>query len=268
MHVVKGALLAVLALFGAAWTLPQTSEVKDNGPRTYRFTVDYKSLSPVGDVVHFQHVVGDYTRGLPHGEMTWKNVMLATAIGPGAALGPAVARGFMNGLTYRADMPAETGPMSAVFFKDFPPDAVVERNLVWDTLMFEAFGQRYFRNLKLNEPYHAMQAQDLAMPGVGTFQNRDVELTWIGKSRRNGQDCAVIDYTALMNPLNISNAGVKMTARSHYWGQIWVALATRQVEYATLYEVVTGELTLPGAAGPQPLSVLRTGVFEPLGSAR
>lgn len=268
MDMGKGALPAVLALFGAAWMLPQTSEVRETGPRTYRFTVDYKSLSPVGDVIHLQHVVGDYTRGLPNGEVTWNNVTLATAVGPGAALPAAEPRAFMNGLKYRPDMPAETGPMSAVFFKDFPPDAVVERNLVWDTLMFEGFGQSQFRNLKLNEPYHVIKGQDVPMPGVGTFVNRDVELTWIGKSRRNGQDCAVIDYTALMNPLNISNAGLRLTARSHYWGQIWVALATRQIEYATLYEVVTGEMTLPGAAGPQPLSVLRTGTFEPVAAAR
>ena len=74
----------------------------------------------------------------------------------------------------------------------------------------------------------------------------------------------MIDYTALMNPFELANGGMTMKARSHYWGQIWVALADRQIEYATLYEVVAGELKLPGAASAQPIHVVRRGVFEPV----
>jgi len=102
------------------------------------------------------------------------------------------------------------------------------------------------------------------MPGIGTFQNRDVQLTWIGRSRRNGQDCAVIDYRAFFNPLSVANGGMTLTGRSHYWGQIWVALATRQGEYATLYEEVLGEMKLAGQDQPQIIDVFRSGVLEPL----
>ena len=37
-----------------------------------------------------------------------------------------------------------------------------------------------------------------------------------------------------------------LKARSDYWGQIWVSLATKQIEYATLYENVGGEMKLAG----------------------
>jgi hypothetical protein len=36
-----------------------------------------------------------------------------------------------------------------------------------------------------------------------------------------------------------------LKGRSHYWA-IWVSLANRQIEYATLNEDVLGELTLTG----------------------
>jgi len=36
------------------------------------------------------------------------------------------------------------------------------------------------------------------------------------------------------------------------------------VEYATLYEEVTGELTLQGQDKPMNISVVREGTFEPL----
>jgi hypothetical protein len=102
------------------------------------------------------------------------------------------------------------------------------------------------------------------MPGVGTFHNRDVQLTWIGRSSRNGEDCAVIEYRAFFNPLEIANAGMTLKGRSHYWGSIWVSLTSKQIEYATLQEDVLGELTLAGQDGPRTISVFRSGVFEPV----
>jgi len=101
---------------------------------------------------------------------------------------------------------------------------------------------------------------------VGKIQNRDVVLEWVGRSQRNGKDCALIDYQAFFNPLEIANGGVNLKGRSHYWGQIWVSLATKQIEYGTLNEDVMGELKLAGQDTPQIISVFRSGVLEPVSS--
>jgi len=241
------------------WTLPQWVATKDAGPRTYRFTVDYQSANPQGVVVHRQRIVGEYTRGLAGGEVQWKNVAQADADGASGPFGAPEKRGFMEGFRYVNDLGATMQPE---FFKGFPPTAVFERNLVWDTGMMELFGQGYFEKLKLNEPYHAMANQDVKMPAMGAFHNRDVVLEWVGRSYRNGQECALIDYRAFLNPLEISTGGMTLRARSDYWGQIWVSLKTKQIEYGTLYEEVLGEMQLPGQAAPQPLSVFRNGVLE------
>jgi len=116
-------------------------------------------------------------------------VTVADAAGPSAPLPAAQKRDFMEGFRYRNDLGSTVKPD---FFKDFPTTAVVERNLVWDTGMIEMFGQNFFDHLKLNEPYHVVSNQDLKIPDVGTFQNRDVVLEWVGQSQRNGQDCALI----------------------------------------------------------------------------
>ena len=154
--------------------------------------------------------------------------------------------------------------MQPEFFKSFPATAVFERNLVWDTGMIELFGQQYFDKLKLNQPHQAMSEQSVQLPGLGSFHNRNVLLEWVGMSLRNGQNCALIDYRAFGNPLDISAGGMTLRARSDYWGQIWVSLKTKQIEYATLYENVSGEFKLPGQDSPQPLSVFRIGTFEPV----
>lgn len=242
------------------WTLPQGKAVTDNGPRTYRFTVNYNTANTKGEVLRRQRLTGEYTRGLPGGEVLWKNVTQADADGAAAPFGAGQKRDFMEGFHYPNDLASTLKPD---FFKGFPPTAVFERNLVWDTGMIEVFGQNFFEHLKLNEPYHAPFNQDVNMPGVGVFRNSDVVLEWIGRSQRNGQDCAVIKYEAFFNPLQIANGGMTLNGRSDYWGEIWVSLATRQIEYGTLRESVVGELKLPGQDALQIINVLRIGTFEP-----
>lgn len=259
-------LLTVSCLFAQSsaimsWKLPEHLTVKDNGPRTYRFTVDYYVANSTGEIVQRQRLIGDYTRGLADGEVSWKNVSQAQADGATAPFGTAQKRNFMEGFRYRNDLPST---MSPEFFKGFPPTAVFERNLVWDTGMMEYFGQNFFEHLRLNEPYHSGSEQAMKLPGVGTFQNRDIVLEWVGHSRRNDQDCALIKYQAFLNPVEIANGGMTMKARSDYWGEIWVSLETKQIEYGTIYENVTGEMKVAGQDTPQHVNVFRAGALEPV----
>ena len=38
------------------WTLPQGTTAKDNGPRTYRFIVDYNTANTRGEMLHRQRL--------------------------------------------------------------------------------------------------------------------------------------------------------------------------------------------------------------------
>jgi hypothetical protein len=180
------------------------------------------------------------------------------AIGP---YGATQKQEFMEGLRYQNDFAVTMKPG---FFKAFPPQAVIDRNLVWDAGMIEVFGEKEFEHLQLNVPYSFLMNQTNDLPEVGTFNNRNVVLEWTGKSERNGQPCAVITYTALFNSLEVDAGGIKLKGRSNYWGEIWVSLETRQIEYSTLYEDVLGELKLPGQDSPQVINVLRAGTFAPV----
>jgi len=243
------------------WTLPLGLAVKDAGPRSYRFTVEYTSANSTGEILQRQRFTADYTRGLPGGEVTWKDVTAETAKGATGSFGAPETRDFMEGFRYRNDLDSTLKPD---FFRGFPPGAVMERNLVWDTGMIEKFGQNYFDRLKLNQPYQEASDDKTDMPGVGTFHNHNIVLEWVGRSRRNGVDCAVIEYQAFFNRIELAVGGMNMKGRSDYWGRIWVALATKQIEYGSLYESVVGEMKLPGRDTPQVVNVFRTGDLEPI----
>lgn len=243
------------------WNLPEGTTVKDDGPRTYRFTVDYNTANTKGETLRRQRLTGEYTRGLAGGEVVWKNVTQADADGATAPFGAAQKRDFMEGFRYLNNV---SNTLKPEFFKGFPATAVFERNLVWDTGMIEHFGQDFFEHLKLNQPYHSIADEAVNMPDVGTFHNRDVVVEWIGRSQRNGQECAVIKYQAFFNPLEIVNSGMTLKGRSDYWGEIWVSLATKQIEYGTLYENVMGEMKLAGQDTTQIINVFRSGTLEPV----
>ena len=260
MKVLGYLLLAVSCLFTASWQLPQNPPAKELGSRTYRFTTSYTYSNTKGEIARRERITALCTWG-PTGEVTWRDVSVSQANGKDAPFGPGEKREFMDNFRYRLANADDS--LKPEFFKNFPPSAVAERNLVWDTLMFETFGRTELEHLKLNEPYHFAPSQNIALGGAGNFQNRDIELTWAGSSRRNGQDCALILYQAFFNPLHITVPGVDMIGRSHYWGSIWVSSATKQIEYATLYEDVLGELKLPNQNTPQIVDVFRDGVFEP-----
>jgi hypothetical protein len=254
-------LLLSTAIGLSAQSLPPGKTVTDNGPRTYRFTVEYTNANTKGDIFRRQRLTADYTRGLPAGDVAWKNVVQEDADGATAPFGVAQKRDFMEGFRYHNDLAATLKPE---FFKAFPPAAVFERNLVWDTGMIEDFGQGHFDRLKLNVPLHAGSSDDVNMPGVGVFHNRDIVLEWIGSSQRNGQACALIRFQALLNPVEIMNAGITLKGLSNYWGQIWVSTATRQIEYATINETVVGDLKLAGQDTTMTINVIRSGVLEPV----
>lgn len=242
-----------------SWDLPTVLTVKDAGTRTYRFTITYNTTNMRGEMLRRQRFTADYTRGLPDNKVRWDNVTEEDADGATAPYGAPQKRDFMDGFTYVNNMP---GTFNPDFFKAFPPTAVLERNLVWDTGMFETFSQDHLSQLKLNEPYSSGYEASMKLPGEGTFRNRQIILEYIGRSERNGQDCALISYQAFFNPLEIKNGGMEMTGRSDYWGLIWVSLTTAQVEYATLNETVTAEMKLPGQDAIQNINVLRSGDFE------
>jgi hypothetical protein len=241
--------------------LPQGMTVKDSGPRIYKFVVDYNTANTKGELVYRQRVTGEYIRGLPGGEVMWKNVTMASAVGATAPFDAPQKSVFMEGFRYHNDI---TSTMTPEFFRGFPPTAVMQRNLVWDTGMIEMFGQNHFDQLKLNEPYQLISDQDVNIPDVGTFHNHNVVLEWIGRSQRNGQECALIQYQAFFNPVQIASGGMTLTGRSDYWGEIWVSLETKQIEYGTLNESVVGEMKLPGQDTTQVVNIFRTGALEPV----
>jgi hypothetical protein len=241
-------------------TLPADLRLQEKTPQTYRFTCDYLNVTPTGDLIRKQRVTAGYTRALPGGRVRWTNVTVAEAREFNDAFPPGEKQPYMEGFSY--PLAERENMLKPDFFVGFPasPTALLARNLVWDTHMLERFGQDYLGQLKLNETYRPQaKPEEAPLAGAGTFQNRQIELVWLGLSKLNGEPCALIQYRAFLNQLKISTGGFAAKGKSSYWGDIWVSLEDKQIERATLYEDVL--LELPGQPAPPMVNVFRRGTL-------
>jgi len=243
--------------------LPKNLKLREDQPQKYKLTFDYINLDTLGNPTGKERITGEYVRALPDAKVRWSNVRIAKAKAFDQPFPEGEIQNYMEGFTYQLSKHADM--LKKEFFPGFPEIEIKSKNLVWDMHMIEQFAWDDFDKLELNQPY-AIQSQpeDVPLAGAGTFQNRQIELTWVGLSKRNNEICALIQYQALMNKFTTSMMNMSFQGRSHYWGNIWVSLKNKQIEYATLTEDVLVEFKLPGQGqGPkQMIGVLRKGTVE------
>ena len=170
------------------------------------------------------------------------------------------SQSYLEGLRYR---PAEADLFSEDFFAGFPSGMSEPRVLLYDMAMAEEFAWDYFDKLLLNEPYHPEpDAKTMELGEGGTFQNKDLRITWIGMSEMNRERSVVIQYRSLFNPMDLKMPGMRIKGRTNYWGEVWVSLKDKQIEFATPYEDGLMEIAPEGSAKKIISNAFREMTFE------
>ena len=234
-------------------SLPQSLELKDELQK-YVVTTDHFNTDIFANFFNKMRVKGEYTRGLDNGKVKWNNCSVAMAKQRDAEFPAGAPISYMENFSYNVS----ENMLNAEAFASFGENNAFAKNLIWDMMAIEGFAWSSWDKLKLNEPYSAKNfngKMDLA--GQGSFENKDVQITWTGISVRNGETCAVLEYITMNNPIEYSGDGMAMKGRSHYWGTIWVSLEDKQIEHAVLFEDVVMEMNLPGQTTKQIMDATR-----------
>src|SRR5580765_4023437 len=139
--------------------LPTGLKLQEKSPQKYRFVCDYYTLNQVGSVLFKDRIDGTYTRGIPEGKSRWNDVRISHATGLNDLYKEGVAQSYMEGFTYKT---GGNESQTKDFFAGFPSTDLKGQNLVWDTIMFEAFAGTSFDKLTLNKPYIFEHDSDVA----------------------------------------------------------------------------------------------------------
>lgn len=213
-------------------TLPSI-ELDKSKSRSYHMANEYYDFSIDNSFLIKTKIAGDFTTR--NDSVQWKNVYESNSKSLNSDFPGGEMVNYFEGFKYKQDVDI----LSADFFKKhFPKANPIEMNLIWDAWTFELIAYENWDSLKLNKEFRAMDMSSELEIAYGTFDNRDIRITWLGISEINNEICAILKYSVMNNPLSLEYENMTMQGRSHYWGEIYVSLSDKQIEYASLTEDV------------------------------
>lgn len=213
--------------------------------KSYRMTAVYTNRDLYGNFTGKIKVTGDYTRGLPGDSVTWKNIFISSSNSFEEPFPSGTRQNYMENIRY---VPSPK-MIEAPAFKKFPsnPENVYARNLIWDMFSTEIFAWKYNDSLKLNTPYTIPDINgQFDMAEIGKYSHNKIVLCWKGISEFDGEMCAVIDFTALDNKLELNMEMIKSKGTEQYWGNVLVSLKTGDLEQAFIYSGTIQEIEVKG----------------------
>jgi hypothetical protein len=216
-----------------------------NSLQKYRMTAVYTNRDLYGNFIDKTKVTGDYTRGLENGTVSWNNIYVSGSKSFSEPFLAGTKQEYMENIKY---VPSAK-MLEAQTFKDFPsnPETVFARNLIWDMMAIEGFAWNHTDSLKLNRIYRIPEISgEFSMADIGTYFHTEIQLCWTGISAINDELCALIDYRALDNKIEMLMDAFKTKGTEQYWGTIWISLKTRLIEYAVMYGGTIQEIEVKG----------------------
>ena len=222
--------------------LPKDIALDKSLIRSYRMTTDYYNFDLKGNFLSKQRLAGIITYGFGEDFAQWREIYYSESKSFDGVFPQGEKQDIMENFRYRQD----EGVLKAEFFESYLPEAnPMIMNLIWDALAFDALAYSCLDSLVLNREFRAESMNsELKIADIGTFENRDIRVTWIGITKFNNELCAILKYSTMNNPLKLDMEGFSMSGRSHYWGEIYVSLSDMQIEYANLTEDVLTEINI------------------------
>ncbi len=218
-------------------------KLKEKTPQKYLMTAEYFNKDIYGNLFGKIKVTGEYTRGLDSGYVCWNNVIIAQVNNPVESYGEGERQDYIENFRYipSPDMLEES------YFQEFNNDNVLSRNLIWDMRAIEEYAWNYCDSLQLNKTYVIQDTGgSFDMADIGTYAHTTVEVDLIGITMMNSKLCAVIEYRALDNKVELNTDMFKSKGSELYWGKTWVSLENKQIEYAQMYSYTVQEMEIQG----------------------
>ena len=205
----------------------------------YDVVIKKQVLHPIENKVMLTEAVRATYRVLDNDSVAWYNVGLAKIADLRQAPVDVTAWPEFDGWSYKTK---NAGFLKAEVYENLPPrkrewarmlsaDAAGLHEVGWYILDSLEFQRDFFPAL--------MNDFDIALEGSYTFASTYLKYTWSGFTRHNGEWCAVVKFESLFNPAEIAHAGqTVMKGRSMYYGEWWVSLEDKQIEYSEMVEDV------------------------------
>ena len=214
-------------------------------PQKYRMTAVYVNRDLYGNFTGKTRVSGDYTRDASGDSSMWNNVYISTSNNFSEPFSAGTKQEYMENFRY---IPSDK-MMEEKAFGHFPKtvENVFARNLIWDMMSADVFAWNYYDSLKLNVPFIIPDIKGgFNMADIGNYSHNKIILCWKGITEINGRLCAIIDFNAIDNKLELTMDMIKSKGTEQYWGSVLVSLKTKNLEQAVMYSGTMQEIEISG----------------------
>lgn len=241
------------------------SEIRAGKPKIqqYAVTLKWQNLDAIqGNTFNCNAVKATYITGLENDSVSWKNVSSATISNFQQTEFHGTSLPSFDGFTYKIN---ETNFLEEGFYATILPEhRDIAKWLVSDAIQMQGLAWYIFDSLKFNEPFvpKFLNNYDIKFKDWVTFTSRYQKLLWSGITKYQGEACAIVRFESLYNPLHIDNVQMSVKGRSLYYGEIWISLSDKQVEYASMVEDVVMKLKGPLFPEEQLIDLQREIIFK------
>jgi hypothetical protein len=234
------------------YLLLKPSEIKagKSGNQEYAVSLKWQTLDAInGHKINCNAVKATYIAGLKNDSVSWKDVSLAQINDFQQNDYNGTNLPSFNGFTYKV---SETNFLKDEFYKTIPPEQIdLAKWLVSDAIQMQGLAWYVFDSLEFNKPFipKFLSNYDIKFQDWVTFTSRYQKLVWSGIAKYNNEVCAIVKFESLYNPLKVENEQMTVKGRSLYYGEMWISLMDKQVEYASMVEDVI--MKLKGVSFPE-----------------
>ncbi len=216
---------------------PSEIKLQNTEIQEYDVTLKWQNLDAIsGNKINCNVVKATYVVGLDNDYVGWKNVSLAQI------------EDFKQTQYKGADLPSfndfsykllDTAFLKEEFYNEIPVEQRdLAKWLVSDAVQMQGLAWYVFDSLEFNKEFvpKLLENYDVKFEDWVTFTSRYQKLIWSGISKHNDEICAIVKFESYYNPIEIENEQMSVKGRALYYGEMWISLEDKQVEYATMVE--------------------------------
>ncbi|MDD4603777.1 MAG: hypothetical protein PHF97_08220 [Bacteroidales bacterium] len=242
---------------------PSEIKARKSGIQLYDVSLKWQNLDALnGNKMNCNAVKATYVVGLENDSVCWKDVNLAQIDDFQQEGHKGTNLPAFDGFTYKVN---ETNFLKEDFYQIIPLEQRdLAKWLVSDAIQMQGLAWYVFDSLEYNRPFipTILNNYDVKFKDWVTFTSRYQKLIWSGIAEYDDKVCAIVKFESLYNPVKIENNQMSVKGRSLYYGEIWISLSDKQVEYASMAEDVIMKLKGPLFPEEQLIDLQREIVFR------
>lgn len=215
---------------------PSDIKLQNSEIQKYDVTLKWQNLDAIsGNKINCNAVKATYIVGI-NDSVGWENVSLAQIDDFEQKQYSGTDLPSFNDFSYKA---MDTAFLSEEFYKNIPVEQRdLAKWLVSDAVQMQGLALYIFDSLEFNKEFvpKFLENHDVNFENWVTFTSRYQKLIWSAISKHNNEICAIVKFESYYNPIKIENEQMSVKGRALYYGEMWISLEDKQVEYASMVE--------------------------------